>query len=67
MATREQPVLRACRLSAAPVSGVLELMAEERRAWHAYYDAIDAIEAGGGSLAARANAILDDCRVSTAD
>lgn len=33
MATREQPHLRACRLSAAPVSGVLELIAEERQAW----------------------------------
>jgi hypothetical protein len=40
-------------------------LAEERRAWNAYYDAIDAIEAGDESLAARANEILGDCRVST--
>ena len=33
MATREQPFLRPCRLSAAPVSGVLRLMAEEREVW----------------------------------
>ena len=33
MATREQPLLRACRLSAAPVAGVLALIEEERRAW----------------------------------
>jgi ribosomal protein S18 acetylase RimI-like enzyme len=33
VATREQPLLRACRLSAAPVAGVLELIAEERQDW----------------------------------
>ena len=30
MATREQPLVRACRLAAAPVAGVLELIEEER-------------------------------------
>lgn len=33
MATREQPLLRACRLSAAPVAGILSLIEEERRTW----------------------------------
>jgi len=35
----------------------------ERRAWDAYYEAVDALEAGDGSLAARAASILEDCRV----
>ncbi len=33
MATREQPLVRPCRLSAAPVSGVLDLISEEREVW----------------------------------
>ncbi len=41
-------------------------LAEERQAWNAYYDAIDAIEADGSELAGRAKAILDECRVKTA-
>jgi hypothetical protein len=41
-------------------------LAEERQAWNAYYDAIDALEDGGQELAARARGILDDCRVAIA-
>jgi hypothetical protein len=44
----------------ALVRAQLEL---ERRAWDAYFDAIDAIEGGDGTLAARAASIFDDCRV----
>ena len=39
-------------------------LAEERQAWNAYYDAIDAIEEDD-VLAGRARAILDDCRVGS--
>lgn len=41
-------------------------LAEERRAWNAYYDALDAIEAGSEALAERARRIIDDCRVTPA-
>ena len=41
-------------------------LAEERQAWNAYYDALDALEDGRADEgAARARAILDDCRVRT--
>jgi hypothetical protein len=35
----------------------------ERRAWAAYYEAVDALEAGDGTLAARAASMLEACRV----
>ncbi|MEX1345182.1 MAG: hypothetical protein AB1Z63_10965 [Candidatus Limnocylindrales bacterium] len=40
-------------------------LAEERRAWDAYYEALEALETGDGTLAARARDIIDDCRVAT--
>ena len=45
---------------------VAELLAAERRAWDAYYDALDAIEGGGPELRERVATIFDDCRVESA-
>jgi hypothetical protein len=56
--------------STADVSAVAARLANERAAWHAYYDAIDALEAGlaardpaAEAVRARAVAIIDGCRI----
>jgi hypothetical protein len=45
---------------------VADELAVERRAWDAYYEAVDAIEDSRGELVARAAAILEECRVRRA-
>jgi hypothetical protein len=40
-------------------------LSEERHAWNAYYDAIDAIEEGDERAAVQARAIIDACRIGS--
>jgi len=67
---REYATLAVTRISEALATDgdprMVELaLAEERRAWNAYYDALDALEDGMDALVRRAREIIDDCRVAT--
>jgi hypothetical protein len=66
VAYAEQAVtrIRAARATDGDPAMVELALAEERRAWDAYYAAVDAIEANPGEHVVKARAILDGCRVA---